>query len=45
MIGIIFGSSMGNTEEAASFLAENLGLENELLNVAYQRKFIFVKLY
>ena len=34
MIGIIFGSSMGNTEEAASFLAENLGLENELLNVA-----------
>ena len=25
---------MGNTEEAASFLAENLGLENELLNVA-----------
>ena len=34
MIGIIFGSSMGNTEEAAGFLAENLGLENELLNVA-----------
>jgi len=34
MIGIIFGSSMGNTEEAASFLAENLGLENELLNIA-----------
>ncbi|MGP1485611.1 MAG: flavodoxin FldA [Campylobacter sp.] len=34
MIGIIFGSSMGNTESAAGFLAENLGLENELLNVA-----------
>ena len=34
MIGIIFGSSMGNTEEAAGFLAEKLGLENELLNVA-----------
>ena len=25
---------MGNTEEAAGFLAEKLGLENELLNVA-----------
>ncbi|CAD7288431.1 flavodoxin FldA [Campylobacter suis] len=33
MIGIIFGSSMGNTEEAAQFLGENLGLENEVLNV------------
>ncbi|QKF91556.1 flavodoxin FldA [Campylobacter sp. CCUG 57310] len=34
MIGIIFGSSMGNTEEAAKFLSENLGLKNELLNVS-----------
>jgi flavodoxin len=34
MIGIIFGSSMGNTESAAEFLSENLGLENELLNIA-----------
>ena len=34
MIGIIFGSNMENTKEATSFLAENLGLENELLNVA-----------
>ncbi|MBR8465157.1 flavodoxin FldA [Campylobacter sp. faydin G-140] len=33
MIGIVFGSSMGNTEEAAQFLSENLGLENEVLNV------------
>ncbi|KEA46109.1 flavodoxin [Campylobacter mucosalis] len=33
MIGIIFGSSMGNTEEAAEFIGENLGLENEVLNV------------
>lgn len=34
MIGIIFGSSMGNTEEAAKFLSEKLGLENGLLNVS-----------
>ncbi|MBN7288771.1 MULTISPECIES: flavodoxin FldA [Campylobacter] len=33
MIGIIYGSSMGNTEEAAQFLGENLGLENEVLNI------------
>lgn len=33
MIGIIYGSSMGHTEEAAQFLGENLGLENEVLNV------------
>ncbi|MBE3606399.1 flavodoxin FldA [Campylobacter sp. RM13119] len=33
MIGIIYGSSMGNTEEAAQFLSENLGLDNEVLNV------------
>lgn len=33
MIGIIYASSMGNTEEAAKFIGENLGLENEVLNV------------
>lgn len=34
MIGIIFGSSMGNTEAAANFLSENLGLDNKVLNVS-----------
>ncbi len=34
MIGIIFGSSMGNTEEAAKFLGDNLGLDNEVINVS-----------
>lgn len=34
MIGIIFGSSMGNTESAAEFLSENLGLAHEILNVS-----------
>lgn len=33
MVGIIFGSSMGNTEEAAQFIGENLGIENEVLNI------------
>ena len=33
MIGIIYGSSMGNTEEAPKFIGESLGLENEVLNV------------
>lgn len=33
MIGIIYGSSMGNTEEAAQFIGENLGLDNEVLNI------------
>ena len=34
MIGIIYGSSMGNTEDAAKLISEDLGLENELLNVS-----------
>ncbi|MBF0917684.1 MAG: flavodoxin domain-containing protein, partial [Campylobacter sp.] len=34
MIGIVFGSSMGNTEDAAKLISEGLGLENELLNVS-----------
>lgn len=34
MIGIIFGSSMGNTEAAANFLAENLGVESKVLNIS-----------
>lgn len=34
MVGIIFGSSMGNTEEVANFISANLGVENEVLNVA-----------
>ena len=34
MIGIVYGSSMGNTEDAAKLISEGLGLENELLNVA-----------
>lgn len=33
MTGIIFGSSMGNTEEAANLIASNLGIDN-VLNVA-----------
>lgn len=33
MTGIIFGSSMGNTEEAANLIASNLGIDN-ILNVA-----------
>ena len=31
---IVYGSSMGNTEDAAKLISEGLGLENELLNVA-----------
>ncbi|WP_226997051.1 flavodoxin FldA [Campylobacter pinnipediorum] len=34
MVGIIYGSSMGNTEEVANFISENLGLENEVVNVS-----------
>ena len=34
MIGIIYGSSMGNTAEAANLIAEKLGLDCEVLNVA-----------
>lgn len=34
MIGIIYGSSMGNTEEAANIIAENLGLDNEVASIA-----------
>ncbi|MBQ9876196.1 MAG: flavodoxin FldA [Campylobacter sp.] len=34
MVGIIFGSSMGNTEDAAKAISANLGLENEVVNVA-----------
>ena len=34
MVGIIFGSSMGNTEDAAKLISEKLGIENELKNVA-----------
>ena len=34
MIGIVYGSSMGNTEDAAKLISEGLGLENELLNVS-----------
>lgn len=37
MVGIIYGSSMGNTEEVANSIAEILngkGVENEVLNVA-----------
>lgn len=34
MIGIIFGSSMGNTEEAAKTISAKLGLDNEVVNVA-----------
>ena len=34
MIGIVYGSSMGSTEDAAKLISEGLGLENELLNVA-----------
>lgn len=34
MVGIIFGSSMGNTEDAAKAISECLGVENEVLNVA-----------
>ena len=34
MIGIVYGSSMGNTEDAAKLISESLGLENELLNVS-----------
>ncbi|CUU81297.1 flavodoxin FldA [Campylobacter hyointestinalis] len=33
MTGIIFGSSMGNTEEAANLIASNLGIDN-VLNIA-----------
>lgn len=33
MIGIVYGSSMGNTAEAANLIAEKLGLECEVLNV------------
>ncbi|MDA3046780.1 flavodoxin [Campylobacter sp. VBCF_06 NA8] len=34
MIGIIYGSSMGNTEAAAKLISENLGIVNEIKNVA-----------
>ena len=34
MVGIIFGSSMGNTEDAAKAISACLGLENEVVNVA-----------
>ncbi|CAD7287566.1 Flavodoxin [Campylobacter majalis] len=34
MIGIIYGSSMGNTEEVANFISQNIGLENEVVNVS-----------
>ena len=34
MVGIIFGSSMGNTEDAAKAISACLGVENEVLNVA-----------
>lgn len=34
MIGIVFGSSMGNTEDAAKLISDGLGLKNELLNVS-----------
>lgn len=34
MIGIIYGSSMGNTEEVAKFISEKIGLENEVLNIS-----------
>lgn len=33
MTGIIYGSSMGNTEEAANLIAANLGID-EVLNIA-----------
>lgn len=34
MIGIIYGSSMGNTAEAAELISKNLGLECEVVNVS-----------
>ncbi|MDA3058278.1 flavodoxin FldA [Campylobacter sp. VBCF_05 NA6] len=34
MVGIIFGSSMGNTEDAAKAISAQLGIENEVVNVA-----------
>ena len=34
MVGIIFGSSMGNTEDAAKAISAYLGLDNEVVNVA-----------
>lgn len=33
MIGIIYGSSMGNTADAANLIAETLGLPCEVINV------------
>lgn len=33
MTGIVFGTSMGNTEEAANLIAANLGID-EVLNIA-----------
>ena len=34
MVGIIFGSSMGNTEDAAKAISACLGVQNEVVNVA-----------
>ena len=34
MVGIIFGSSMGNTEDAAKAISAQLGIENEVVNIA-----------
>ena len=34
MVGIIFGSSMGNTEDAAKMISACLGVQNEVVNVA-----------
>lgn len=34
MIAIIYGSSMGNTEEVANLISQKLGVKNDVLNIA-----------
>ena len=38
MIGIFYGSSMGNTEEAANFIKSKLEKESSVINVTEMKK-------